>query len=155
MQTLSLLLLLVSTFLVNAENCTVQLIANSLEPLTSDPNFATCQGDSNYSLLSFSSPSPSQIQGFCTSSACQTLLDTTLSSGLLPNCDVVLGRHSVNLTQAITVASNCTQAALVERAVSEDEDHHGIGHTADTIAGVVGHSVPMDALDAILAFIKW
>ncbi|KAK1930385.1 Beta-elicitin DRE-beta [Phytophthora citrophthora] len=143
-----------SAFVVNGENCTVQLIYSSLEPISSDPNFSTCQSDSNYSLLSFSSPSLSQIQGFCASSACQTLLNTTVSSGLIPNCDVVLGQHSLNLTQVITVASKCTEAALEERAVSKDEDHHGIGHTADTIAGIVGHSVPMDALDTVLAFLK-
>ncbi|KAL3669438.1 hypothetical protein V7S43_005832 [Phytophthora oleae] len=154
MQLLIVLLLLVSTFVVNAENCTVQLIYSALEPLSSDPNFFTCQSDSNYSLLSFSSPSLNQTEGFCTSSACQALLDATLSSGLVPDCDVVLGRHPLNLTQAITVASKCGDTAVEERVVSQEEDHHGVGHTADTVAGVVGHSVPMGALDTILAFLK-
>ncbi|KAG2764289.1 hypothetical protein PC129_g4672 [Phytophthora cactorum] len=135
-------LLFISTF---AENCTVQMIYDVLEPVASDPNFATCQTDSNYSLLSFESPSLNQTEEFCASSACQALLNTTLSSGFLPDCEVVIGAHSLNLTDAVAIASRCSES-LEERAVSDDEGEDTLGRTADDIASVVGHSIPMDEL---------
>ncbi|KAG7388167.1 hypothetical protein PHYPSEUDO_012969 [Phytophthora pseudosyringae] len=130
----------------SAENCTVLAIYDVLEPVASDANFATCQTDSNYSLLSFASPSLNQTEGFCASAACQALLTATLASGLLPDCEVVIGLHSINLTAAVAIAAKCAETALYERAVSKDEGEDQLGHTADTVAGVVGHSVPMDEL---------
>ncbi|KAE9119273.1 hypothetical protein PF010_g7934 [Phytophthora fragariae] len=73
------------TSVARAHNCTAVEVYTALEPVASDANFVTCQSDSNYTLLSFKSPSLNQSEAFCASSACQTLLNTTLSSGLLPD----------------------------------------------------------------------
>ncbi|KAL4166891.1 hypothetical protein KRP22_012378 [Phytophthora ramorum] len=154
MQTLPTFLavvLLVSINLAKAENCTVLQVYNALQPLASDNNFATCQTDSNYTLLSFASPSLNQTAGFCSSSACQALLNTTLSSGLLPDCEVVLGLHALNLTDAVSIAAKCS---LHERAVSKAEGDDALGHTADNVVTVVGHSVPMDELADIMALLR-
>ncbi|EGZ07256.1 elicitin [Phytophthora sojae] len=142
--------LVVVTFVANAENCTVLEVYTALEPVASDANFAACQTDSNYSLLSFAAPTLNQSEAFCASSACQTRLNTTLSSGLLPDCQVAIGAHRLNLTNAVTIAARCP-TSLMERAVSKEEDHDTIGHTADNVATVVGHSVPMDELGAALS----
>ncbi|ETP39992.1 hypothetical protein F442_12635 [Phytophthora nicotianae P10297] len=142
---LTALLLLISTVVANAENCSVQMIYEVLEPITSDPNFATCQTDSNYSMLSFESPTLNQTEGFCASSACQALLNTTLTSGLLPDCQVVIGAHSLNLTDAVRIASRCADT-LEERAVGEDEGENTLGHTVDNIVDVLAHSIPMEEL---------
>ncbi|POM68475.1 Elicitin [Phytophthora palmivora] len=144
-------LLLSATFVVEAENCTVQVIYDVLKPVASDPNFATCQTDSNYTLLSFESPSLNQTQEFCTSSACQALLNSTLSSGLLPDCQVVIGPRSFNLTTAVAIASRCGEATVDESAVSTKKDHNNLGHTADNIAAVIGHSVPMEDVGGVLS----
>ncbi|KAE9035249.1 hypothetical protein PR003_g7830 [Phytophthora rubi] len=124
----------------------------ALEPVASDANFVTCQSDSNYTLLSFKSPSLNQSEAFCASSACQTLLNTTLSSGLLPDCQVVIGAHTLNLTNAVTIATKCS-TSLKERAVSKEEGDDTLGHTTDNVVTVVGHSVPMDDLSAALSLL--
>ncbi|EEY54490.1 elicitin-like protein [Phytophthora infestans T30-4] len=148
---LTTLLLVMSTILVKAENCSVHTIYAVLEPVASDPNFATCQTDSNYSLLSFENLSLNQTEGFCASSACQALLKATLTSGLLPHCDVVIGVHSLNLTDAVTIASKCSET-LEERVVDEDEGEGTVGRIAGNIVDVVAHSIPMDEL--VLALLR-
>jgi hypothetical protein len=126
--------LLVATLAVEATNCTVQEIRDALQPLTSDSNFATCQSDSNYTLLSLQYLSGNQSAAFCASAACQTLLHKTLTSGLLPDC------------WYMTLAIGCTEdSTLEERAVDDEGDEGTLGLRVDNAATVVGHSVPMDA----------
>ncbi|KAG6617159.1 Elicitin Vex1 [Phytophthora cinnamomi] len=155
MQSVSIFLaavLFVASFVVNAENCTVHQVYTALEPVASDTNFATCQSDSNYTLLSFTPPSLNQSEAFCASSACQTLLNSTLSSGLLPNCKVVIGAHTLNLTSVITIATRCS-TSLKERAMAKGESEDTLGHTTDNVVTILGHSVPMDDLDAALSLL--
>ncbi|OWZ22506.1 Elicitin [Phytophthora megakarya] len=153
MQLVAFLALLSVTLMVKAENCTVQMLYGVLSPVAFDPNFATCQTDSNYTLLLFEGPLLNQSGGFCASSACQALLNTTLSSGLLPDCQVVIGTHSLNLSTAVAIAAKCGEAALDESAVKTNEAHNQLGHTTDQVAGVVGHSVPVDELGGVLSTI--
>jgi hypothetical protein len=159
MQTLALTIVAALTVIpssvANAENCTVRAIGDVLRPVASERNFMACQSDSNYTLLSLQTPSSIQTRSFCSSSACQALLHSTLSSDVLPDCDVAVGNHFVNLTDAVaTVASKCSEAAterlsLYEREVDSKDGHSKAQRTSGHVASVLGHSAPMDEVGGV------
>ncbi|KAF1780036.1 Metal-dependent hydrolase [Phytophthora cactorum] len=142
-------ILCISALLVKAENCTTQAINDVLQPMVSDPNYTKCQFDSNYTLQALVSPSLNQTRAFCSSSACQALLNTTLASGLLPDCKVVIGIRSISLLDAIViVSSKCAPTSaplkLQERAVDKGDVHSKAQRVSGHVATVLGHSAPMD-----------
>ncbi|GMF35463.1 unnamed protein product [Phytophthora fragariaefolia] len=141
-------LLSIVSFAVKAENCTVAEVYAALDPIASSPNFTTCQSDTNFTLLPFTPPSLDQSVAFCSSSACQSLLSTILSAGLLPDCKLVIGAHTLNLTSAVTIATRCA-SSLEERAVSKEEDEGKFGRTTDNVVTILGHSIPLDDLGLI------
>ncbi|KAG2832912.1 hypothetical protein PC116_g3736 [Phytophthora cactorum] len=87
-------ILCISALLVKAENCTTQAINDVLQPMVSDPNYTKCQFDSNYTLQALVSPSLNQTRAFCSSSACQALLNTTLASVCANFCPIKTSRAS-------------------------------------------------------------
>nr|ABB55939.1 elicitin-like protein INL4A [Phytophthora infestans] len=149
MQTLTTFLtalLFIPGVIVNAENCTSRAVSDVLQPMRSDPTFTTCQSDSNYTLQSLVSPSTKQTRAFCSSSACQALLSSTLSSDLVPDCNVAIGSHTFSLTDAIVmVNSKCVgPLQLQERVVDKGDVHSKAQHISSHVASALGHSAPMD-----------
>ncbi|KAG6969291.1 hypothetical protein JG687_00003314 [Phytophthora cactorum] len=115
--------------------------------MVSDPNYTKCQFDSNYTLQALVSPSLNQTRAFCSSSACQALLNTTLASGLLPDCKVVIGIRSISLMDAIVIVSS--KLKLQERAVDKGDVHSKAQRVSGHVATVLGHSAPMDEVGEV------
>ncbi|OWZ22507.1 Elicitin [Phytophthora megakarya] len=152
MQILTLVAILLVSALVSAENCTTQAVSDVLQSTVSNPDYIMCQTDSNYTLLSFETPSLKQTRGFCASHACQEWLNSTLTSRLLPECEVVIGADILNLTDAATiVASKCEYSFRLkqERAVDTKHTHSKAQRVSGHVATVLGHSAPMDEVGEI------
>ncbi|KAF4033717.1 Elicitin [Phytophthora infestans] len=137
MQTLTTFLtalLFIPGVIVNAENCTSQAVSDVLQPMRSDPTYTTCH------------PSTKQTRAFCSSSACQALLSSTLSSDLVPDCNVAIDSHTFSLTDAIVmVNSKCVgPLQLQERVVDKGDVHSKAQHISSHVASALGHSAPMD-----------
>ncbi|KAE8899195.1 hypothetical protein PF005_g10176 [Phytophthora fragariae] len=151
MLTAVLLALLLST--VNTENCSVRAVNDVLQPLATDPSYADCQRDSSYTLSSFETPTRAQTRLFCASSACQALLNATLASGLLPDCNVSVGALSFNVSDVVgAVTSKCARAPkkfLSERAIDKSEHQGKAQRTSDHITSIIGHSAPMDEVGGV------
>ncbi|CAI5721108.1 unnamed protein product [Hyaloperonospora brassicae] len=153
--------LLVSTVVVKAERCTALEISSVVRPIVLDPDFASCQADSNYTLSSFASPSVAQIRDFCSSSACQGMLRETLKSSQLPDCEVIVDAQAFNLVEvAAIVAVACGPAAgqelnaLDERLVAEPDRDNSVQRLSDRVAGLVGHSAPIEKIGMVSALLS-
>ncbi|EGZ07251.1 hypothetical protein PHYSODRAFT_528314 [Phytophthora sojae] len=146
-------LLFASLSTIDAENCSVRAVDDVLQPLATDPSFAGCQSDSNYTLLSFETPTVAQTRRFCASSACHALLNITLSSKLLPDCSITVGALSLNLSDVVSaVASKCAPAPkkfLSERAVDKSEHQGKVQRASDHITSILGHTAPMDDVGGV------
>ncbi|KAG7388169.1 hypothetical protein PHYPSEUDO_012971 [Phytophthora pseudosyringae] len=136
-----------------AENCTKHAIHDVLQPMASDPNYAQCQSDSSYSLLSLETPSLSQTRGFCASPSCQALLSAMRASSLLPDCEVAIGAQSLSFPHAASmVLSKCSSApplSLDERVVDKDDARSKAQRVSGHVASVLGHSAPMDEVGEV------
>ncbi|CAH0493043.1 unnamed protein product [Peronospora farinosa] len=143
------LLLFVSVLVVKAKNCTVEANNHVLQSIALDLNYTLCRSDSNYTFLSFTSPTTVQTRDFCSSSACQSLLSTTLRSGQIPKCKVIVGTQAFNLTDAVAlIAFKCKSAAdkgsLTERLVDRSNIDSKTQRASEHVASAIGHSTPMD-----------
>ncbi|ETI42094.1 hypothetical protein F442_12636 [Phytophthora nicotianae P10297] len=147
-------MLFMSAPTVQAGNCTTQAINDVLQPMTSDPNYIACQSDSNYTLQSLAGPSLKQIRAFCSSSACQTLLNNMQASGILPDCNVATGNHPLSLTDAVVlVSSKCVPSPaplkLQERVVDNSDVDSKAKRISGHISSALSHSAPMDDVGGV------
>uniref|UniRef100_A0AAV1UYB7 Elicitin n=1 Tax=Peronospora matthiolae TaxID=2874970 RepID=A0AAV1UYB7_9STRA len=152
--------LFLSTVVVKAEPYTASEISSIVKPIASNPDYASCRSESNYTLSAFPSPSAAQLRDFCSSSACQGVLSATLKSNHLPDCEVLVGSQAFNLIEvAAVLAATCGPAvheldSPTEGLVAKPDDDNPVQRASDRVASLLGHSAPIEKIGIVAALLS-
>lgn len=157
MQALIFILAAISAILallVNAENCTTQVINDALQLMAPESTYTRCKSDSIDTLQTSKSPLLNQTRALCSSLACRAILNTTLALDRLPECQLDTGIHSLTFKDATSfLSSKCEsfhgQVSLQERAVDEGEVHGATKSVSEHVGSALAHSAPMEEIDAV------